>query len=64
VGEEVVCESCGKTFTKARSDEEAMAEYRAQFGQGGDEPPALVCDECYQGMTAKFGVPLPQKPEG
>lgn len=40
------CSACGLTFPKVRSDEEALAEYEANFGKAprGD----VVCDDCHK----------------
>jgi hypothetical protein len=47
--EEFTCGMCGGTFTKGRSDEEAVAEMVDSFGElPGDEALSIVCDECYQ----------------
>lgn len=42
------CAMCGKTFKKARPDEEALAEARGIFGKIRPEECAVVCEDCYQ----------------
>jgi DNA-directed RNA polymerase subunit RPC12/RpoP len=41
------CAACGKTFRKAWSDEEALAELEATFGDLPGVPLEMVCDTCY-----------------
>lgn len=50
---EFTCDGCGETFPKGWSDEEAQAEADAVFPEGIDDP-AMVCDECYEGMQTQF----------
>jgi hypothetical protein len=53
--ETFTCASCGGTFEKEWSDEEAQAEYERNIpleDRGG--PIDVVCDECYaDAMTAR-----------
>lgn len=49
------CDCCGGIFDKGWSDEEARAEAEQQFGEAlhaEGEPPALVCDDCYNEIMA------------
>lgn len=49
------CAACGRTFGKKRTDDEAMAEAEAIFGdllRAGGEEPAVVCDDCFKAMQA------------
>lgn len=41
------CAECGGTFQKARTDEEALAESKKQFGDLPSEKLAVICDHCY-----------------
>jgi hypothetical protein len=45
---EFTCYCCGGTFTKERTDEEAMAEYRDTFGEAERAEGVSFCDECYE----------------
>lgn len=50
-----VCAACGGDFEKGWSDEEAAAEYAQDFGDFNDgEPPAVVCDDCYNLMRREM----------
>lgn len=42
------CSACGGTFPKARSDEEALVESQAVFGDHAPADLAVVCDDCYR----------------
>ena len=46
------CGNCYGTFTKAWSDEEAVAEYEENFPLESQTNPELmlVCDDCYKAM--------------
>jgi hypothetical protein len=46
--EEFTCYCCGGTFTKEWTDEEAMAEYRDNFGKAKRAEGVSFCDECYE----------------
>lgn len=48
------CDSCGNVYEKAWTDEEAQAEYEADFPTSSkiDTSPAVVCDDCYKLMIA------------
>ena len=47
-GESYECAVCHGTFTKTRSDEEALAEMRETWTPcPGDDDPGLVCDGCF-----------------
>ena len=47
------CAVCGGLFDKDWSDEEAIAEYKARFG---DEPMAEtpLCDDCYRKVISTW----------
>ncbi len=46
---EFTCARCGFTFPKGRTDAEAMAEAKENFGDDIDQRPLVViCDDCYQ----------------
>ena len=49
-GEPYTCGNCGGTFVKGWSDEEAMDEALSLIpaSQLLEEPPAVVCDPCFQ----------------
>lgn len=40
------CAKCGKTVPKSRSDEDALAEARANFGDAAFGDP--ICGECFK----------------
>ena len=44
------CASCREEFEKGRSDEEAMQESVALFGELPPEQLAIVCDDCFVAM--------------
>ena len=48
------CASCGETFEKGWSDEEALEESAEQWGDLPHDALAVVCDDCYQKM---MGLP-------
>ena len=55
VNDEFTCAMCNETFTKARSDEEALAETAEIFGaESLNEPLDVVCDDCWRQM---MGLP-------
>lgn len=41
-----VCNACGGTFEKAWSEDEALAEMRARFGDIPEMKRAIVCADC------------------
>lgn len=46
--ETYTCACCHQTFTAERSDEEAVAECKREFGVTPDEIPCdVLCDECF-----------------
>lgn len=47
---EYTCAVCGETFTKIRSDAEAMDEARGNFGPVTPDECSLVCDDCYNSI--------------
>lgn len=51
--ETFTCANCGQTFDKGRSDEEAMAESVAGFGEYDPDDLCVVCDDCYQAIMAR-----------
>lgn len=55
------CESCGKVFDKGRPDAEAMAAALEVFGKAAlsVEPPAIVCDDCYQIIMGDHPMLMP-----
>jgi len=42
------CMLCGQVYEKGWSEEEAMAESRAIWGQIPQQNLAVICDECWQ----------------
>lgn len=48
--EEFTCEHCGRTFLKAWTEEEAMKELKANFGdrEWKRDELCILCDDCYQ----------------
>jgi hypothetical protein len=46
------CEHCGKEFLSVRSDEEAHAEMLQLFGDLPEDDQAILCEECFQQVTA------------
>jgi hypothetical protein len=51
-GEPYECAVCHGTFTKSRSDEEALAEMESTWRPDGDGELATVCDDCFQRVMA------------
>ena len=49
------CAHCGGTFEKEWSDDEAMAEAAANWGDKLEDP-VPVCDDCYRAMTALLPI--------
>lgn len=50
---EFTCAQCGFTFPKARTDEDAMAEARENFGGMVDkEPLVMICNDCWKTFMA------------
>lgn len=63
VGETFTCESCGKTFPKGWSDEEAAAEAEEFFPGINVSDPAeagLVCDGCFEHIMARAHAEAPE----
>ncbi len=51
--EHFTCAHCGETYIQGWSDEEALAQTRADYGinvRADDR--AVICDDCYTAMTA------------
>lgn len=48
------CAHCGGTFESGWSDEDAIAEARAAFGDQLGKDLVQVCDDCYRVMTAEI----------
>lgn len=49
------CASCGETFEKVRSDEEAHAEAVEIFGEDElSDGIEVVCDDCWQKQIAEY----------
>lgn len=48
--EQFTCARCGKTYPKAWSEEEAMAELAELFPGVAVEECAVVCDDCHRLM--------------
>ena len=48
------CENCLEVYEKDWSDDEAQAEYEANFPNAAKQgvPRAIVCDDCYKEMIA------------
>lgn len=51
-GSEFTCAMCGETFTRGLGDVAAWAEARALWHEEDLQDAALVCDDCYNYMTA------------
>jgi DNA-directed RNA polymerase subunit RPC12/RpoP len=47
------CAVCGGVFDKVWSDEEAMEEYHKEFPGVPDEDREIVCDDCWNEITAQ-----------
>jgi hypothetical protein len=45
--EEFTCAFCGRIFAKEWTHEEALAEYRENFGRAKRAEGVSVCDDCY-----------------
>jgi hypothetical protein len=55
------CWVCHGTFTKTRSDEEAMAEMKATWQPtSGDDDPGTVCDDCFTKVMAWAHTSAPE----
>ena len=57
VSDTYTCEACGETLQKGWSDLEAAQESATLFP--GHDDMAVVCDDCFQKMAARFGWPVP-----
>ena len=60
IGEPYTCACCGSTFTKVRSDEEAMAEAGSLWTpETMADPQAVICDPCFREFMewAKVNAP-------
>lgn len=53
--ETFTCANCKGEFNKGRSDEEALAELEEDFPDDQDQPMEVICEDCYQQMTAFYG---------
>lgn len=53
MSERFTCEECGRTFPKARSDEEANAERLTNFGPAFADDLAIICDDCYAALQMR-----------
>ena len=42
------CAICGETYEYEWSDEEALAEFKAKYGDVPEEERDVICDDCYQ----------------
>ena len=47
------CSSCGRTFEKEWSDEQAMQEYEEMWGNYSGET-AVVCDDCWHYIMSRL----------
>ena len=45
---EYKCECCGKIYEKGWSDEEALEESLALWGELDEDNLAIVCDDCFK----------------
>jgi len=45
------CAICGGVFNKGWSDEEAMSEMKELWGDCPEEELAVMCDDCFNGIT-------------
>lgn len=53
LGDPFTCDNCGETYTKAWSDEEAMAEAESLYpAEDLEEGIGVVCDACFQVIMA------------
>ena len=55
-GDEWTCCMCGRTFVATLPKEEALAEYKAHFGDA-EMAEEVVCDDCFEKMTAVKPTP-------
>ena len=61
--ESYTCASCGSTFTKGQSDEDAMTEARSLLPADQlDDPGELetVCDDCWRGIMGRVQIEAPE----
>jgi len=50
---EYTCEYCGGTFQRTWTDEESLAQTKADFGiHVRPDDAAIICDDCYKAITA------------
>ena len=49
--DEFECAVCGGVYAKARSDEEAMVDSRARYGDVAPEQLSVICDPCFEEFT-------------
>lgn len=42
---------CKETFEEGRSEEEAIAEMKENFGDIPKDERAVICDDCYNAIT-------------
>ena len=52
MSDKFTCDSCGRTFPKQWSDEEAFADMMVRSGYIPESERAIVCDECYEMIAA------------
>ena len=63
MSETFTCESCGRTFPKGWSDEEAAAEAEELFpgiNPGDPAEAGTVCDDCFQRIMARARAEAPE----
>jgi len=49
-----VCEFCGVRWEKTMSEEDALREYKENFGNNAPEDKAICCDDCYRQLMTQF----------
>ena len=52
--DQYICAQCHKVFDKARSDDDALADARAMFGEIPPQEQATICDDCHRILMARF----------
>ena len=47
-----ICEGCGGTYESGRPEEEALAEFKANYPDCLPKDMAIICDDCHQRVMA------------
>lgn len=55
VVETIICAACYEEIPDDTPHDEMQEEFEQNFPNHQDEPPAIVCDDCYKWLMAKLG---------